>query len=337
VARYYLGLIHFRSGYTAGGTGEFVRVRELAADMRDDAMASNVRDAVNKVLAPFDLSRWFLAVSGIGQYDSNIAQISISAGAPSNKSTPKMMFTGLAGWQSAASAPVQAVFSYRGSINRNLNSLTRNYEFFSNVPTLFINFYPLNAITGGLKAEGSYTFQNQQRSGVFQPFSIAGDLSLFIKSDFNAETQLTGNVAVRTAKYYLDPGLDSSGYGADLALRRQTSYRFFNPGISLNYDSVPAQNAELRYRSVGAGFSNLARITGNDTLQMSLDFVTLNYADSFLGRSDKGGALRLNFTHYLSANLSILADFSYIHNISSLPETYSYDRFTSGLGLSWNR
>lgn len=87
---------------------------------------------------------------------------------------------------------------------------------------------------------------------------------------------------------------------------------------------------------MGGGLGNIARLSGNDTLQISLDYLKTAYDEADVARRDQNLSIRANLTHVLSSRLTLLADFTFIKNESTVPDTYSYNRFMTGMGLSWN-
>lgn len=345
VGRYYLGLIHFKNGYGAGGTSELVAARTLAMEVPESKMASDIKTGIDKILAPFNKSQWFGNLSLLGQYDTNISQIptvgSVSSSASSGKATPKISLSGGIGRMSSPMSTIQWVVSYRASINKNTNVNTRSYEFVSNTLSNYFNYRPLSTTNGGLKVEGVYAFQNQpvetgNTEGAYHyaPYNLGGDFGPYFKHQFNSRASMQIDASYRPQKYYSESGMSGKSLYGRFSTKMDTDSSLLSPGASVSYEANLATSAEFRYRSVGAGLSDVARISAKDTLTLYADFLSVNYGEASVPRLDRNLTIRTSYMRSLGRSWSILADLSYIKNISNI-ESYTYDRVTAGLGISW--
>lgn len=351
VAHYYLGLIHYKNGYGAGGMSELLAARALAGDLKDSKMAADIRESADKILSPFNTPQWFANISVLGQYDSNVSQVpSQGTTVPSDasgKSTPKVLVSAGIGWMSSPTQTLQWVGSYRFSWNKNFNSHTRSYEFFTNIPALYINYKPLNVTTGGIKIEGNYTFQNQLKdpaisataggSYLYRPYNYGVEVGPFVKTRISQNGIFQAEAFFKPQRYTTnaDPGLSGNAILGRASLKYDMS-RLWNPTLVLTGAKNPTEATQERYTSVAAGLYNTMRVTGKATLSLSADVGLTRYTEHSLGRSDRNVSVRSSLLHQLSTNWSLLADFSYITNSSpGLESVYSFKRTMVGLGLSW--
>lgn len=345
VARYYLGLIHFKNGYGAGGTSELMAARSIASEIPESKMAQDIKEAAEKIMAPFNTVQWFANVSVLGQYDGNISQVPSeipgSTSVPTNLATAKIALSGAAGRVSSPMRTIQWVGSGRFSVNKNLNAETKTYEFATLTPSLFVNYKPLSITSAGLKLEGSYSFQNQpsdedSTAYLYGPYNLGGELGPYVKTQLDDKTVAQLDLFYRPTKYYSDTAqTGKSGYGR-LSLKRDSGSRFWNPGGSLSFERMLADSVEYRYFAAGVGAYDQIRLTAKDSITVSADFLFTKYAEASIPRNDRNYVLRTSLVRTVNRSWSIVGDLSYTRNISDSPESYTYTRLTGSLGASWN-
>ncbi len=343
VAHYYLGLVNFQMSYGTVATAEMLETKKLAEKNPQFPGAGDILKSSEQMLTPFKKSRWFFSASTVGQYDTNVAQIPIGISNPvqlTGKSTGRMNISAGAGWMDAPLNTVQMVFNYQGSFNKNTNSNTQNYEFFTHSASIYANFQPLSFFSGGLKSVGSFVFQNQlmnssSSSYIFGKSSASADFGPFLKVFLSKSLQLQSDFYFRPQVSYLYPSQNGNAFGTRFQFTSNTVKKLFNPSWTVSFEKSNAAGSNVRYLAYGAGISNVMRLTGKDTLTQSVDFLYTNYFDSDPKRIDVNLPIRLNWSHYFSPQWMLICDVTYINNFSSTAESFSYNRLTSGLGVSW--
>lgn len=344
VARYYLGMVNFKSGFAAGGTSELIAARKLSVEVPESKMARDIRGAAEKILEPFNQGQWFANLAVLTGYDSNIAQISTqgqaSSTASSGMSTPKMTFSGGIGHMDSPLQTMQLVGSLRSSFNRNFNSLTHSYEYASATGSVYLNFTPLQTWSWGLKFEGTSTFQNQLQDGstdryLYAPYNFSGETGAFFRNNWDRYNQYQLDLYLRPAKYVSDDSQTGHSLYARGSWRHDTGSKAWNPGSYLSVEKSTTTSLDYGYQSVGAGVYDVLRPGTRDTINLSLDIYQRNYPQASLARTDRNFVLRTNLVHALMGRYSILGDLSYTKNISTIEESYSYNEWNFSVGVSW--
>lgn len=350
IAHYYLGLIELKSGYSLGATRDLREARNLASTMPDNKNAQEIQTAASQILDPFSQSQWFANISMLSGYDSNVSQIPTSlssASQTSGKSTGKTTLSVGAGRMTAPMDTVQYVGSYRFNINKNFSSDTRTYEFATNTVSLFVNYLPLNPTQGGLKLEGNFMFQNQVQDGAsttdanarysYGKYNLSAEIGPFFRYQPSRQISTELDVYFRPQKYYVDDGESGLTIFTRASGRFDYGHKWFNPSASLSYESNKANSGTYRENTIGIGASNLFKITPVDNLGFYFDFLSTKYPNFSTDiRTDKNYAFRLNHAHTFNSKWTLLVDLSYSTNRSSIPDTYTYNRLQSGLGISWS-
>ncbi|MFN7685972.1 MAG: tetratricopeptide repeat protein [Oligoflexia bacterium] len=347
VASFYLGLINLKRGRGGIGAGYILNASDLAEKKKKDSqMAQNLSGPIQRILEPFSQSRWFMNVSMLGQYDSNISQIPTAATAQQGTGIGTAKTTVLAGfgYMSAPLSLIQFVPSYRFNANKNFSETARVLEYASNTVTLALNVRPLGLLTGGIKGELTHTFQNQpldtndsSAGYVYRQFSLAGDLGPYVRWTPNENLQLMLEVSVRPQVNYAQSDLGGTGYGAKLSYRRDAPSRSFNPGLSFAYSQSGTQNLSFDATAYTLSFSNLFRLPGDYQATTSLDLASTRYAQAVPERQDSTVALRGTVVRPITATLSLLADASFVMNRSNISGSFTYDRWQTGIGVSFTR
>lgn len=338
ISSYYLGLIHFKNGYSTGGTDELMSARSQAEDLPESKTAQDIRAAAEKILKPFNSSQWYGNFSVLGQYDSNILQAPAQSAA-TNASTFKTTIAGGFGRVSSPMSKIQWIPSYRASVNKNFSSDAKGYEYVSNTASLLLNVDPVSTTTYGLRLEGNHLFQNDSDPAssafAFNSFSLGGDVALFVKNQFDRRTQGTFEVSFKPVNYYDSPDLSGSTIAAKASAKRELGSRYWNPGLSLAFENNGAAGSDYRYRAYGGGLTDTMRLSGSDTVTLSADFLMSTYPLESQGRSDRNITVRAGWVRGLSRGMSLVGDASYTINSSSVADVYSYNRINSSLGVSW--
>ena len=344
VSHYYMGLIDFKNSFGSGGTSEMTKARAMAKAMPDNKTAADIHAAADKILEPFNQGQFYANVSVLGQYDSNVLLIptgTVSSAQSSGKATGKVNILGGFGYLSAPLGLIQWVPSYRFAYNKNFNSDSRNYEFFTNTPSLVININPLSLTTGGLRLEANLIFQNQPQdpldtkgSYIFRKYSLGEEIAPFIRYQASRKLQLNFEFSIRPQTNYSEAGLSGPDYSPRFSLKGETSSPYLNPGGNLSYEIYKAQDLNLAYNAWDAGLFNSAKLSASDTLTLSFDYISTKYSDASIARSDNNITAHLSALHTLSTRWSILGDTSYVNNVSTVPASYSYNRFLIGAGIA---
>jgi Flp pilus assembly protein TadD len=350
ISHYYLGLLELKSGYSLGATRDLREARAIASTMPENKNAQDIKGSAEQILAPFGEPQWFANLALLEGYDSNVAQVPTSLASSneaSGKGTAKTTFSLGVGRMSAPMDTVQFVGSYRFNLNKNMNSDSRNYEFVTNTASLFINVLPLNPTQGGLKIEGNFMFQNQVQNGLsttdsnaqysYGKYNLSAEIGPFFRYQPNRELSTELDVFFRPQKYYVDDGESGLTVFSRVTGRLDKGKRWFNPGASLSYESNGAKSGTYKENSIGIGASNLFKVTPVDNLNFYVDYVSTKYPQFDVDtRRDKNISFRLNHAHTFNSRWTLLADLTYTHNGSSVPESYTYNRLQSGLGVSWS-
>jgi Flp pilus assembly protein TadD len=351
ISHYYLGLIELKTGYSLGATRDLNEARKIASVLPESKNAQDIKTASDQILAPFGNPQWFANISMLGGYDSNISQIPTSLASSnqvSGRSTGKTTLSAGVGHMTAPLDTIQYVASYRFNINKNLSSDTRNYEFATNTLTLNVNYLPLNPTQAGFKVEGNFMFQNQPQDGAsstdanarysYGKYNLSAEIGPYFRYQPSRQISTELDIYFRPQKYYTTDDESGNTLFTRASVRFDYSQRWFNPGVSLSYENNHAKSGAYRENSIGIGVSNLSKITPADNLNFYFDFTSTKYPDysSTDIRADKDYVFRLNHSHTINAKWTLLADLSYTLNRSSVPDSYTYNRLQSGLGISWS-
>jgi tetratricopeptide (TPR) repeat protein len=349
IAQYYKSLCFFKLYLSTRGVQEVLEARDLARKaVKKDAKntnAQNILDASDKMLEPFSKGQWFGNASFSTQYDSNIQQIPVGVAntqvSKNNATIKENILAGL-GYMSAPANLIQLVAGYRASYNKNFNSELKNFEFFTNNASLFFNYRPLARISFGLKLEGNFMFQNSpidssDTNGAyeFQKFNSTYGGGGFIRYQLTDYWRLDGETNYRNQKYYEDDDQSGSNTNFSLALRKMASDRYFNPGFSAVYEMNNANGTSVHYRALGFGINNVMNFPALLTVTQGIDLLSTNYDRLSPARDDQNWSFRLGAMKFITPKISVNADLNYIKNASNLPDSYSYNRFMTSVGIGF--
>lgn len=344
IGHYYTGLIHYKNGYGSGGTHEMIAARSSAEEASESKMAQEIKNAAEKILAPFDKAQWFASATVLGQYDSNITlspSVGSEGNAASNKSTPNLLINGGLGRMSSPTSPFQWVGSFRFNLNRTLNAETKTYDFLSNIPSLYLNYYPLSRTNGGIKVDAHLTFQrqpieNNDESTLYRIYSLQSEPGLFIKHEVSQSLQVQLDLSTKINRNDSDSGQSGNTFSGKISLRSTTNSRWITPSGSLGTEINKAKANNSQSNSFLFDFVNQMRISSADTVTLNVNTSFVNYPLHSLGRKDTFMMGRLSWIHSFSPHWSVLADMSYSSNASSLVESYTYTRYLASFGVGWS-
>jgi tetratricopeptide (TPR) repeat protein len=351
-ANLYLGLIYYRTGYSIGAIRGLRAAREavepwkkLSEPERKDA-AETVSETVKPLLKQLDRVRWFGEVATMTEYDNNATLlppgVNVGAGASSQR-TARQVFTGTGGLVSSPSRMFQAIVAYRSYFNYNYNADTKNFDFFSHLPSINVNYKPYLRLTPGAKIEGNYTFQNaasRDTSIEFHPYLLSGEMGPYLRYEVNPHLWLEGDAFYKPIKYFgeADVSLDrrsGDGYIARAQVEYVSPSRFLAPTGYFSYEDVRADGANWQYYAWSLGFSNLARFDSVNQLFFSFDVSFPRFSARVPVREDAYLATKLRWIHALTRHFSFLTEFNYVSNRSTLEGLFSYNRAFGGAGLSY--
>lgn len=287
-----------------------------------------------------DLSQWIKWVGLSTDYDSNVFNVAnTDPGAAGGEGSLKET---LALRLAHATSPVQKdryVGFYQSSVNYNFEAATRTGQFMTHELGGSWTRGFLQRFQYGAKLSGLGLWQ--YRSNAFRPYSLSGNLGLFLKSKIGPESYMGLETSFIPNKNYLDPTLTDG----DKRSGWEQQLRFFYNQIGFK---------RLFRPSVGL-VTTLLRPAGKNFQGYRLGFEAVN----FISLSDKwyftqslalGGAWYLNRPtqdrrdQYLSGllrseylwdkSLTLAAQIDFTRNFSSDP-TYRFNRWVGGVSGSY--
>jgi tetratricopeptide (TPR) repeat protein len=352
VGRYYLSLCYFKLRLGVRGIQELMETEEISAKIlstkegKDNKAAQSIHSATKKMLSPFDVGQWFGNAALLGQYDSNIQQLPIGTSnttVGSNTATMKANFMGGIGYMSAPLDTLQWVAGYRASLNKNFNSLVRSYEYFTNTVSLYLNYQSLAKTTFGLKLEGSYVFQNalevasDANSGyLYQKYNLNLGGGPYVRHQLTRTWRLELETGYRAQTFYVDKTQSGTNLNARFSARQGSGSMLLNPGFSVLYENNNTTGTFYYYDALGTGLLNQMQFPNGITVVQSADFLFTYYKKSVPLRTDLNMSFKLSVVKQLSPKISILGDFNYIKNYSSIDVSYTYNRSLTSLGLAYS-
>lgn len=358
VSYFFLAQIALKASNPTEGIDHFVRARDISKSVIDKAdappsakeAATQILNASNKALETLDHNTWFGSVTVLGGYDSNVLTYpdSVATSSATGKQTAKLALQAGIGYATSPIKAFQLVPSLRSIANYNLNRESRSGEYLTNVLSLSANRRPLEKTVFGLRLDLPLTFQNQPltptSSSKYRVLNFGGSLGPTFRRQFN--NRLTGT-AESMWGYLKYPGdttatsesIQRSGLtnNSRLALNWDLGSRWFNPGVSANYQSTQTKGTEYRNRNYGLGVQNLFHLFEEVRLIIgATGTYTSYYARVPSVREDKTILGYLNGLWNLNRKFAIMGDASFTSNGSTEKATYQYGRFTVAAGLSYN-
>jgi len=348
-AHYYLGVTQMQLGAIIESSAQLKAAAESADQYPESALAQKVGKSATEALQAFDQDRWFAQVSTLGQSDSNVALLpnSILSTDATGTSSAKLTYSGAAGFMSSPLNTLQWVPSLRFSGNQNFNPEALESEFLSQQAVLFVTVHPLRSFHWGVRADGSFTFQNVFKTegstdSSYQPFSMTGDFGFFAKNLFSRQLSGQLDLYAKPQKFYTDLGTGTaqrSGYnlGAKSILRWNPLSRWLRPEVQASYERLNTEGSDFRGHQLTLDLTNGLRITDRQLLQIGVSVIRINYPEMApTGRADLAWTTKASYFFPIGSKLTVLADLSYTSNTSTLPDAFSYKRSLYGLGLNWS-
>lgn len=348
-AHYYLGLIAYRGGNSTIGMAELTAARDGAKNFPQSKMATDIGAAAVKALTPTDVSHWFGNLSFMAQYDGNVALLSPTISAPdqvSGKKSVEAIVSGGFGRMSSSADPLQWIASYRFNYNYNFNSQAKGYEYFTNLPALYLNVNPSAPSGYGIKLEGNFGFQNTQSSTdstvyTLRPYNLSGDLGPYIRTLLFGDYQTTFELVYRPQKYYQD-GTDStvrSGFGIvpKISARKDFGSNYLNPEASVTYEFNQAQGVDYQSRTFSLDLSDSLKLPGGNLLIAGATVAFSRFPNHTVAtRSDNTFSFRINWIKDVGHGFSLLANAAYSSNKSTLDTVYSYAKPVLAFGATYS-
>jgi tetratricopeptide (TPR) repeat protein len=346
MSKYYLGISYFKLNNGSQGVQQLVAVRNSTRDAAAGSVEKTLGDASSKMLAPFSYGHWFGNIVLQSQFDSNVQLLPTTYTNPTgtnNPATMKMNFSGGGGYMTAPLDRIQWVAGYRASYNYNFNANAKGFQYFTNNASLYANYNALAATSAGLKVESSYAFQNALTDAAdtssayqYQKYNFTMGGGFYIHHQLDREWKLEIDLGGKNQLFYADSSLSGLDYTGRVAVRSDLGRTYFNPGVSAVYENNRAHGDAFYSTAYGVGLMNTMNFPGSLTVGQSFDVLLTKYGRLTPSRSDKNYSLRVNASKMLNAKYSLLADAGYIKNVSSVPETYTYNQFVTSLGLGYS-
>lgn len=342
VGRYYRAIILLKAGFGSLGLGDLIEAREAADATKDSATAKNISAAAVKMLAPFDKPQWFGNLTLFPQYDSNLSQATTANAAASGISAIKGNLSGGFGRVGSPMGSWQTVASLRGTANYNVGvqgTGANDYQYLTATPSIYVSRKPMGRSVFGFKLEPTITGQyGSTSSGTIVPelYSVTGDVGIFWRLQAGKSFQLQFDWGSHPQYYFTSGDYTSFANGYFTFSGKSLGNSFiFNPGFNLGGEYNGATGSSAAYIQGNAGVSNTMKFGADDQAILSFNGAYYNYMRSSPARTDTNLLGRLTYIHNFTPTWSLSFDGSYTMNISSEATSYTYNRFTAGLGLSW--
>jgi hypothetical protein len=351
ISLYYLGLIELRTSYPIGATRDLQGARKVAADLEASGTpsptAKQILGSIDQVLAPFTTPQWFANATVLGQYNSNISQVSTSltsqSQSVSGQGTGVLNVSGGIGRMTAPINDFQLVGSYRFSLNEDTNSNTKQFQFVTNTVSLFLNYLPLAEIQGGFKVEGNLMFQDAQSdptdpnsSYSYSKYLLGAEVGPYFRYQLSRQVQTELDLYFRPQTYYTEPDLSGVTVFTRASVKADLLNSYLNPSGYVEYEHDNADGSDFKSNTVGVGVANMLKLTPRDFVTPAIDFLASQYPQNSQGRQDRYFSVHVDAVHSMNAHFSILGNMSYTNNSSTVPDTYSYHQSVVSLGVTYN-
>src|SRR5581483_7256132 len=107
-----------------------------------------------------------------------------------------------------------------------------------------------------------------------------------------------------------------------------------NPGASLGYEYAATDGRSFRDHLITFSLFDVMRLTMKDTVTVGLDYQFYDYLMTSPPRRDRTWSPKLSAIHLLTPKWTLLDTFSYSTNSSTIPDSYSYSRWTLAAGAT---
>lgn len=352
-AQFYSALSSFRMGLANPSIRSLKDSLAAASPWRSSHLperqksAAEIIETSQKLLSAFDRGRFFGNFTLITQYDSNVTLLPdsiTSATQTSGKRTLKQIFTGGAGYMTSPTRTIQFVGSYRTFFNFNFNSDAKTYDFFSHIGSIYLNYKPYARLTGGLRLDGTYTFQNQagvETTMELHQYSLTGDLGPFVRYEINPRLVVGLDGLYRPKKFHGDPEAgDDRRSGKGFQVRASTEYQsgshWLAPNAYVAYESDDTDGRNWRFSAFSFGLTNFMRVVPKTIFTLGLDYTMPDYSERRPVREDKNLMVRAAMIRELGSRFSLLVDAAYVKNTSTVASIFSYSRWYGGIGVSYS-
>jgi tetratricopeptide (TPR) repeat protein len=362
VTRYYLASTYAQLGKTDYSAYNYSEAARIVEEQTQDkslppemvTISTDIRRNSLKEIKGLDRGAKIINLSLLTQHDSNVktapdSAADSSATAPTDRASWKSTFGANVGYTTSPTKLVQVSPSYKLSTNYNYNSLTRDYDFFTHIGTIYTMFRPYSRLVLGLKTEGTYNMQNQPEDGTpngatrYKPYSLTGDIGPAAKFELTPRINLTAETTWRPKRFYndsLDGDSRRSGHGLYSRLSGDfiSGFPWWNPVVYGTYEMDHPVGRTYRMSALGFGVSNTVQFSDKITGTGSFDLVATDYerVDTNPKRDDATMTFRTAGSYLFDAHWSGLLDLSYARNDSSISGQFTYTRFTASGGASYN-
>jgi tetratricopeptide (TPR) repeat protein len=372
-ADFYLGQIYSKLSRSSGATQSFFSARNGARDLLGDAkadpearkVATQIRDATEKALKPFDRSGWFGNAGVTLGYDTNVLSVPADQSPnPTDSNSPgssKATLLGGVGYMSSPLDSWQIVPSYRVIANLNLNTATKAGEFVMNDLSVYLTRNALARFSWGVKGEMVYTFQNSRRSGDperrfgYEGYSVNMPFGPYLRYEIAPQYALSVDLNLVPQNFLIDDDNSESPYkrsgidkNARVSLRHERGDRYWNPTVSAlldsnstdgrgNVNSGGRSGAEFTSRTAGMELSDVMRPIEALTVTLTGSVSFPRYIERVDGpRQDRTYFAAAGGTYRVTPRYTALADLQYTYNSSTVPSLYQYTRLVVSVGASYS-
>ena len=333
---------------TATTTTSTTEAATTEAPAAGSQMFSDIRKNSIKELRAMDRGNRFLNLSLLSQWDSNVqtnpSDVERNAEEMSGQRTSKGVLSASIGFSTSPTRLFQVTPSYRFFTNYNFNYQTKDFNFMSQTPSLYVMVRPYARFSAGLKAEGTLSMKNfngTQVSGVsYRKYSQSAEIGPIAKYEVSPTIGLTAEVVWRPKTFFLDPiSGDSrrSGHGifSKLTADFATPLPWISPNAYVSHEWDNTYGKDYRAYTYSLGVANPLSFTEKFTLTPTLDVNYAHYYETVPGRDDVLMSLRVMFNYVFNSHWSGLADLGYTLNESSISATYKYNRVVVSAGASY--
>lgn len=354
-SNFYLGQVYLMNGYPSGASRALLKADELARQnikkpsesKENKALAQQIHTAIEGALEPLKQNSWYATAGLTSSYDSNILSLpSVTSDTlPTGRASLKNSLSLGMGYLTGPLTTFQWTPSYRLSMNLNTNEEAKGGEFLSHIASLYATLHPLNEFSIGLKLEGTGTFQNQADESSrfdFRPLSWMLATGPYAKWEFSPRMTLGAEAFFNPQLITSDDPSDTSTARSGQNFQGRVFYqwdridRWFNPTLSGNASYNNTLGSSFRAITYGAAVSNLFYWTTDLRGSLSVDYSNTSFPSRELEaeRVDQMINIGLSASYRLTRSFSITTDARWTTNLSTIPDTYAFDRLALTCGAS---
>ncbi len=341
----YLAQISDKMNDSAGSLRGYVQAREIASQQMNSslpetthALARRVMNTADKELRNYEKSTFFGDVGILSGYDSNVLSVpkgTAEAGGYQPASFKEVVSYTL-GYSTNPTQPVQFLGTYRGNTNYNFNRDTRSSQYLNQDMAIYLTRYPYRQTNYGFKLGGTGVLQYQVDgdSGRYIAYSLAANAGLFLRLGVGNRWILGMDSTFLPTKNYTDGSVEEiyrrSGWTETtrIYLSNEKPTVYFNPGIYLTGEYAQPNGSEYQSRKLGLDFGNTMYLSSRFIFGQTIGFADMYYPNRVNEiRNDQVFTAALSAGFNVSNELSLLADASYVNNLSNV-SNYRYDRWS---------